>query len=70
MILSEMKADGEWPQRIISFPPNKDNNFQTNFLHFSTIIFTAYATQVAVKFERHGARCPQLRHEYKVYRGK
>lgn len=25
--------------------------------------------KVAVKFERHGARCPQLRHEYKVYRG-
>ena len=24
--------------------------------------------QVAVKFEKHGARCPQLRHEYKVYR--
>lgn len=24
--------------------------------------------KVAVKFERHGARCPQLRHEYKVYR--
>ncbi len=23
---------------------------------------------MAVKFERHGARCPQLRHEYKVYR--
>jgi len=23
---------------------------------------------VAVKFEKHGARCPQLRHEYKVYR--
>eukprot|EP00804_Cyclotella_cryptica_P003362 CCRYP_012855-RC/>CCRYP_012855-RC protein AED:0.36 eAED:0.36 QI:68/0.66/0.75/1/0.66/0.5/4/248/467 len=25
-------------------------------------------SQVAVKFEKHGARCPQLRHEYKVYR--
>ena len=24
--------------------------------------------KVAVKFEKHGARCPQLRHEYKVYR--
>mmetsp|Transcript_31961 Transcript_31961/g.53900 ORF Transcript_31961/g.53900 Transcript_31961/m.53900 type:complete len:498 (-) Transcript_31961:1137-2630(-) len=24
--------------------------------------------KVAVKFERHGTRCPQLRHEYKVYR--
>ena len=24
--------------------------------------------QVAVKFEKHGSRCPQLRHEYKVYR--
>lgn len=24
--------------------------------------------RVAVKFERHGTRCPQLRHEYKVYR--
>lgn len=24
--------------------------------------------RVAVKFERHGSRCPQLRHEYKVYR--
>jgi serine/threonine protein kinase len=24
--------------------------------------------KVAVKFERHGSRCPQLRHEYKVYR--
>lgn len=24
--------------------------------------------KVAVKFERDGARCPQLRHEYKVYR--
>jgi len=24
--------------------------------------------QVAVKFERYGAKCPQLRHEYKVYR--
>lgn len=24
--------------------------------------------QVAIKFEKHGARCPQLRHEYKVYR--
>ena len=23
---------------------------------------------MAVKFERHGTRCPQLRHEYKVYR--
>ena len=21
-----------------------------------------------MKFERHGTRCPQLRHEYKVYR--
>ncbi|CAE7612882.1 CKL1, partial [Symbiodinium microadriaticum] len=25
-------------------------------------------TKVAVKFEKHGSRCPQLRHEYKVYR--
>mmetsp|Transcript_24705 Transcript_24705/g.36415 ORF Transcript_24705/g.36415 Transcript_24705/m.36415 type:complete len:537 (+) Transcript_24705:96-1706(+) len=24
--------------------------------------------KVAVKFEKHGSRCPQLRHEYKVYR--
>lgn len=24
--------------------------------------------QVAVKFEKQGSRCPQLRHEYKVYR--
>lgn len=24
--------------------------------------------QVAVKFEKHSTRCPQLRHEYKVYR--
>ncbi len=24
--------------------------------------------KVAIKFEKHGARCPQLRHEYKVYR--
>lgn len=24
--------------------------------------------KLAVKFERHGTRCPQLRHEYKVYR--
>ena len=24
--------------------------------------------KVAIKFERHGSRCPQLRHEYKVYR--
>jgi len=24
--------------------------------------------KVAVKFERQGTRCPQLRHEYKVYR--
>lgn len=24
--------------------------------------------KVAVKFERHGTKCPQLRHEYKVYR--
>mmetsp|Transcript_1457 Transcript_1457/g.1523 ORF Transcript_1457/g.1523 Transcript_1457/m.1523 type:complete len:444 (-) Transcript_1457:15-1346(-) len=24
--------------------------------------------KVAIKFERHGTRCPQLRHEYKVYR--
>lgn len=24
--------------------------------------------KVAVKFERHGTRCPQLRHEYKIYR--
>lgn len=23
---------------------------------------------MAIKFEKHGARCPQLRHEYKVYR--
>ena len=23
---------------------------------------------MAVKYERHGSRCPQLRHEYKVYR--
>lgn len=23
---------------------------------------------MAVKFEKHSARCPQLRHEYKVYR--
>lgn len=23
---------------------------------------------MAVKFEKHGSRCPQLRHEYKVYR--
>lgn len=27
-----------------------------------------FALKVAVKFEKHGARCPQLRHEYKVYR--
>eukprot|EP01041_Mallomonas_annulata_P008380 gene8380-17283_t len=24
--------------------------------------------KVAIKFEKHGTRCPQLRHEYKVYR--
>ena len=24
--------------------------------------------RVAMKFEKHGLRCPQLRHEYKVYR--
>lgn len=24
--------------------------------------------RVAVKFEKHSTRCPQLRHEYKVYR--
>ena len=24
--------------------------------------------KVAVKFEKHSTRCPQLRHEYKVYR--
>lgn len=24
--------------------------------------------KVAIKFERQGSRCPQLRHEYKVYR--
>jgi serine/threonine protein kinase len=28
----------------------------------------AAGEKVAVKFEKHGARCPQLRHEYKVYR--
>eukprot|EP00980_Cylindrotheca_fusiformis_P005371 scaffold1143_cov96-Cylindrotheca_fusiformis.AAC.4 len=28
----------------------------------------ANGEKVAVKFEKHGARCPQLRHEYKVYR--
>ncbi|GMH55738.1 hypothetical protein TL16_g01980 [Triparma laevis f. inornata] len=28
----------------------------------------ASGEKVAVKFEKHGARCPQLRHEYKVYR--
>ena len=27
-----------------------------------------FPSKVAVKFEKHGARCPQLRHEYKVYR--
>ena len=26
------------------------------------------ADKVAIKFEKHGLRCPQLRHEYKVYR--
>lgn len=26
------------------------------------------AGKVAMKFEKHGLRCPQLRHEYKVYR--
>ena len=29
---------------------------------------TMIILQVAVKFEKHGARCPQLRHEYKIYR--
>eukprot|EP00968_Pinguiococcus_pyrenoidosus_P005160 scaffold334_cov241-Pinguiococcus_pyrenoidosus.AAC.23 len=29
---------------------------------------TAANEKVAIKFEKHGARCPQLRHEYKVYR--
>jgi len=28
----------------------------------------ANGEKVAVKFEKHGSRCPQLRHEYKVYR--
>lgn len=36
----------------------------TNSIRFSSLT----SLQVAVKFERHGARCPQLRHEYKVYR--
>ena len=29
---------------------------------------TANGERVAIKFEKHGVRCPQLRHEYKVYR--
>ena len=39
--------------------------------HSSSSLLTTTTTtiqQVAVKFEKHGARCPQLRHEYKVYR--
>ncbi|KAK1748858.1 casein kinase I family protein [Skeletonema marinoi] len=40
------------------------------FIYFiASGIPAAMTTQiVAVKFEKHGARCPQLRHEYKVYR--
>ena len=30
--------------------------------------FNKFYIKVAVKYERHGSRCPQLRHEYKVYR--
>jgi serine/threonine protein kinase len=38
---------------------------------FGDIYLGAYIPtneQVAIKFEKHGAHCPQLRHEYKVYR--
>lgn len=37
-------------------------------LLFFFAVITIGIHQVAVKFEKHGARCPQLRHEYKVYR--
>ena len=41
--------------------------FQSRFANgISPLILSL---QVAVKFERCDARCPQLRHEYKVYRG-
>jgi serine/threonine protein kinase len=49
-----------------------------NFPPFSALSFFRFIStnvngqilyfQVAVKFERHSSRCPQLRHEYKVYR--
>lgn len=39
-----------------------------NLLEIDCLLPIFFSVQVAVKFEKHGARCPQLRHEYKVYR--
>ena len=41
---------------------------ELQLLEHSLTSLTILFIQVAVKFEKHGARCPQLRHEYKVYR--
>ena len=55
----------EHPLNLSSFlfPPSS-----SLIAFFSFPVLLLLNSQVAVKFERHGTRCPQLRHEYKVYR--
>ena len=37
-------------------------------IYSGTVIYQDSNQQVAIKFEKRSARCPQLRHEFKVYR--
>ena len=48
---------------VIIFEKNDREVCSQNLLNDIILIL-----QVAVKFEKESSRCPQLRHEYKVYR--
>ena len=50
------------------YPITTNDSTQDDKFLCTIVPWQPTAHQVAVKFEKHGARCPQLRHEYKVYR--